>query len=125
MAEPMQISPEAQRMMLQMQTFQQQMQAIGMQKETFHIQSIEIDKALEELGKTNDDNEVFKAVGPILVKSTKKELEKDLKEKKESIDTRLKSLEKQETQLHEKVKETQGKIQEFLKARESKKESAS
>jgi prefoldin beta subunit len=111
---PMQLPPAAQQLLLQMQTFQQQYQAAAMQKEGLMLQKLELDKALEELTKTKDSEEVYKAVGPILVKSTKAELVKELGEKKETAELRLKSIDKQEEKLKEKLKETQDKLQALL-----------
>lgn len=111
---PMPLPPAAQQLLLQMQTFQQQYQAAAMQKEGLMLQKLELDKALEELAKTKDGEEVYKAVGPILVKSTKAELVKELGEKKETAELRLKSIDKQEEKLKEKLKETQDKLQALL-----------
>lgn len=113
-----QLPPQAQQVLLQMQTFQQQLQNVALQKESLSVQNVEIEKALEELRKLKENEDVYKAIGPILVKSTKKDLEKDLKEKKETIDVRLKSMDKQETKLRERLKESQDKFQEFLKSSE-------
>jgi prefoldin beta subunit len=111
------LSPEAQQILMELQTYQQQMQTVMMQKESLSIQNMEIGKALEELGKTEYDD-VFKAVGPILIKSTKKDLNKELNEKKEMIDIRVKSLQKQEVRLKEKMKEAQERFEEIFKGQE-------
>ena len=117
------LSPEAQRVLIELQTFQQQMQTVLIQKESLNIQSMEIDRALEELNKTGHDD-VYKAVGPILIKSTKKELNKELNERKETIELRLKSLQKQENRLKEKLKESQERFEEILKGQEESKATA-
>ncbi len=117
------LSAEAQQILINLQTFQQQMQTVLIQKETLNMQNIEIDKALEELNKTKHDD-VYKAVGPILIKSTKNELNKELNERKETIELRLKSLQKQEKRLKEKLKESQEKFEEALKGREESKAAA-
>jgi prefoldin beta subunit len=111
------LSPEAQQILMELQTYQQQMQTVLMQKESLNIQNMEIGKALEELGKTEHDD-VYKAVGPILIKSTKKDLVKELNEKKEMIDIRVKSLQKQETRLKDKLKEAQERFEEIFKGQE-------
>lgn len=111
------ITPEAQQILIDLQTFQQQMQTVLIQKESLNLQSIEIEKALEELKKATTED-VYKAVGPILIKSTKKDLEEELGEKKETLELRLKSLQKQEDRLKERLKESQEKFEEFLKAQE-------
>ncbi|NIO44206.1 MAG: prefoldin subunit beta [Candidatus Aenigmarchaeota archaeon] len=119
----MKISPEAQKTLMELQAFQQQMQTVLLQKESLNMQNMEIDKALEELNKTEHDD-VYKAVGPILIKSTKKELTKELNEKKETIDLRLKSLQKQENRLKDKLKESQEELEKILKGQEEEKVTA-
>lgn len=111
----MQLPPQAQQLLLQLQTFQQQINSVAMQKENMNIQKIETDKALEELQKAKENEEIYKAVGPILVRSSKSNMKKELEERKEMIDLRLKSLEKQDDKLRNKIKENQEKLQEFLK----------
>jgi prefoldin beta subunit len=117
------LSPEAQQILMELQTFQQQMQTVLMQKESLSIQNMEIEKALEELGKSEHDD-VYKAVGPILIKSTKKDLTKELNEKKETIDLRIKSLQKQETRLKDKLKESQERFEDIFKEQEKSKSTA-
>ncbi len=108
------LPPAAQQLLAQFQTFQQQYQAVAVQKEALAAQKIELEKALEELVKVKENEDVYKAVGPILVKSTKAALKKELEEKKETTDLRLGSLEKQEGKLREKLKEGQDKLQALL-----------
>jgi len=115
------LTPETQQILIELQTFQQQVQTVLIQKESLNLQNIEIEKALEELKKiTNED--VYKAVGPILIKSNKKDLETELVEKKETISLRLKSLQKQEDRLKEKLKESQEKFEEIFKKQQGKPE---
>jgi prefoldin beta subunit len=110
----MKLSPEAQQLLMELQAYQQQMQTILMQKESLSMQQMDNDKALEELGKTTHD-EVYKTVGPILIRSTKKDLTEELKERQETIDLRLKSMQKQETRIRDKLKETQDKLEDIFK----------
>jgi len=113
------LTPETQEILIELQAFQQQTQTVLIQKESLNLQNIEIDKALEELKKvTNED--VYKAVGPILIKSNKKDLETELTEKNETIDLRLKSLQKQEDRLKEKMKEAQEKFETIFKKQHEK-----
>ena len=111
---------EAQQMLMEIQMFQQQMQAVSVQKETLSLQNTEIEKALEELAKSKDSNDVYKAIGPILIKATAKSLEAELKEKKETIGLRLKSLEKQEARIRDKLKEVQEKLEGLIKSSQGK-----
>lgn len=112
------ISPEAQQILIEMQTYQQQMQAVLLQTESLNLQNIEIERALEEMKKSKE-KEVFKAVGPILIKADKTEVEKEFNEKKELINVRLKSLKKQEERLKEKITEAQEKFERAFKSQET------
>jgi prefoldin beta subunit len=98
-----------QQLLNQAQLYQQQVQNILAQKETLNIQLIEIGKALEELGKTREAD-VYKIAGPILIKSKKADVKKDLKEKEDTIRNRLKTLESGEKRIREKIEELRGKI---------------
>jgi len=113
------LTAEAQQGLLELQAFQQQMQTVLIQKESLNIQNMEIDKALEELEKVKNED-VFKAVGPILIKSEKEKLKKELEERKETTNLRLKSLQKQENRLKERLEETQKKLEEVLRGQENK-----
>jgi prefoldin beta subunit len=114
----MKLTPEAQQILMEMQASQQQIQAVLMQKESLNLQNAEIDKALEEMKKT-EEKEVFKVVGPVLIKAEKTKVEKEFEEKKELIDVRLKSLKKQEDRLKEKIKESQEKFEKQFKPADS------
>jgi prefoldin beta subunit len=86
------------------QVYQQQLQIITNQKEALGLQMKEIEKAKEEMGKVKDED-VYKIAGPILIKSKKADVEKDLLEKEEFIKTRVKTIEKSEQKIREKMSE--------------------
>jgi prefoldin beta subunit len=113
------LPPAAQQLLVQMQTFQQQYQMIAVQRESLAVQKMELDRAVEELSKTGDKEEVFKAVGPILIRSTKAALLKEMNEKKETADARLDSLESQMKKLREKMAEAQTKLQALMAGKQS------
>ena len=94
---------------------QQNLQAILMQKQQLEIESAEIDKALEELKKAGENDAVYKAAGPILIKANKEEVIKELEEKKELANTRSTVLTKQEDRIKDSLKEAQSKLDEMLK----------
>ena len=105
------MSDDTQKLLEQAQVYQQQMQGIIAQKEAMNLQLLEMTRALEELGKSKE-TEVYKLSGPVLIKAKKAEVEKDLKEKKETLDLRVKSLEKSEARIKEKVEELRKKLTE-------------
>jgi prefoldin beta subunit len=93
---------------------QQQLQGIMTQREAMGLQVMEIKKALEELGKTKE-KEVYKVAGPILVKAGKAEAVKDLKEREESLEVRLKALEKEEKRIKIRIDEIKEQLTAALK----------
>ena len=93
---------QTQQLLGQAQIYQQQIQGILTQKEILSTQMLEIEKALEEIGKTKE-SQVYRISGPILIKASKKDVKKDLQEKKEMIALRVKSLEKNEKNIKDKI----------------------
>jgi len=108
-------SPEdPNQLVAQFQNYQQQMQSLLIQKESLKMQSIEVDKALKELEKTQQKS-AYKISGQIMVSKPVEELKEELKEVKENIDVMIQSLQKSEDRLTSKLKELQEKLQEFMK----------
>ncbi|MGB9707785.1 MAG: prefoldin subunit [Candidatus Pacearchaeota archaeon] len=86
----------------QLQISEQALQNLLLQKQVFQFEFVETNNALEELKKTNQE-EVFKIVGSLMIKANKSDLEKELERKKDIINLRLKAIEKQETELKNKL----------------------
>ncbi len=98
-----------------LQQLQQNLQAIMMQKQQVEIEIVETDRALEELKKIGTDDIVYKSAGPLLIKSKKEDLLKDLGEKKELSNTRAMVLAKQETRVKDNLKEVENKINQMIR----------
>lgn len=84
----------------QLQMLEQSLQSYLGQKQSFQVQQIEIDSALSELEKTESAYEIM---GNVMVKSDTNNLKEKLTKKKEVTELRIKSIEKQEEQLKEKI----------------------
>ena len=110
-----QMPPWLQEQIAKMQQSQQNLQSILMQKQQVEMENAESDRALEELKKAADDDQVFKYAGTILIKSDKKSLIDELEEKKELSKTKSTVLTKQEERLKTSLQEQEQKIQEMLK----------
>jgi prefoldin beta subunit len=102
-----------------LQQLQQNLQAIMMQKQQIELEIVETERALEELSKTTTSDSIYKAAGPLLIKSDKDTIEKDLTEKKELANTRVMVLGKQELRVKENLKEVENKINQMLKGTHS------
>jgi prefoldin beta subunit len=91
----------------QLQLLEQNLQNFLVQRQQFQQQIVEIESALGELESTT---QAYKIVGNIMVASDKDKLKKDLEKKKEVLDLRIKTLEKQEKQLKDKASQTQSEV---------------
>ncbi len=115
MAAGQQIPPWLQEQLAKMQQSQQNLQSIMAQKQQLEIENLETEKALEEIKKAGENDDVYKHAGSILIKSTKKDLIADLEERKELAKTRTSVLLKQEEQVKQNLKEQESKITEMMK----------
>ena len=104
----MDFSPETQEKIAQLQLFEQNMHSFGTQKRGIQSQMLELDNALKELETAK--GQVYKIVGTIMFHAEKETLGKDLKEKKDMLDLRIKSVEKQEKAIEEKAKKLQAEV---------------
>ena len=77
------IPPWLREQLTRLQQMQQNLQAILMQKQQLEAESVEIEKATEELKKSEQDEVVYKSVGPLLIKTKKDDTLKELDEKKD------------------------------------------
>ena len=105
---------EARNLVAQFQNTQQQLQALLIQKESMKVQSMEIDRALEELTKS-DQKSAYKISGQIMISKSLEELTKELQETKENVEIKIKSMEKTEERVTNKLKELQSKLKEVMK----------
>ena len=102
----------------QLQVIEQNLQQLLGQKQQFQGQMVEIDSALEELKKTED---AYKIVGNVMIKVAKDDLNKELGEKKERTEVRMKSIEKQETKLKESAESLRKEVMEEMDKSKKKK----
>ena len=96
---------------MEAQQLQQQLQSLTTQKYQLETQMKEMEITIEELENLGDDAVVYKNVGNLSLKVKDIDaLKKELIEKKETLEVRIKSLERQE----EHIKEKYSAIQERL-----------
>ena len=96
------LDEETQQKIQQLQMKEQSFQQLLMQKNAFSMESNETDLIIKEVEKTK--GEVSRIIGnQVVIKSTKEDILKDMKKKKELIDTRMKTIDEQEKQFSEKI----------------------
>ena len=108
--------PWLQEQLGKLQQSQQNLQSTLAQKQQVELEQAEYEKALEELKKASDDEQVFKHAGSILIKSTKNDLIAEIEEKKELSKTKSTVLAKQEERIKASLQDQEAKIQEMIKS---------
>ena len=96
--------------LMQFEQSRNQLMGISGQKQQLQTQAMVLGKSLEELDKTTE-KKVYKAVGNILILSDVAPTKKELKETKENLDLRVKTLQKQEDALIQKLNHLRSRIQ--------------
>ncbi|WP_457554748.1 prefoldin subunit beta [Candidatus Pyrohabitans sp.] len=112
-----QLPPQLQHQLAQFQQLQQQAEAITTQRLQMELQLKEVARALDEVQKLGEDAEVYRSVGNLLIKSTRDDVEKELKERKETLELRISTLKRQEEKVTSRLKELQVKIQDAIRSR--------
>lgn len=103
------LDEETQNSIQEIQILEQNFQQVMQQKQLFNMESAETDYALKEIEKA--DGELFKIVGgQVVIKTTKESLVADLNKKRELIELRLKTINKQEKELSERIEELRSTI---------------
>ena len=87
-----------------LQLLQQNLQNISAQKQQYENQLVELDSALTELLTTE---KAYKIVGKLMIASSSQKLIKELQEKKEVAQLRLRNFTKQEEHFKRSVEEAQ------------------
>jgi len=111
------ISPQLQNQILQFQQIQQQLQAVTAQKMQIEAQVKEMDLGIEAIRGTDKDTPIYRMVGGLLIQTKDHEaLLKEIEEKKETMEIRLRALEKQEKHLRDRYSELHEQISKVLGA---------
>lgn len=106
------MSSDAQEKLQQLQMIEQSLQASLSQKQSFQVQQVEIKSALEAL---SGKQRAYKIIGNILVDTSAESLRKELEEKNEIVQIRLRALDKQEEKIKEKSKVLQSEVLRAMK----------
>lgn len=112
----MKITKETQEKIQELQVLEQNLQQVLIQKQAFQLEMNETESALSEIAKTKED--IYKIVGSIMIKADKSETEKELKEKKDILSLRLKSLEKQEENFSAKTEKLREEVMKMMETKE-------
>jgi prefoldin beta subunit len=104
------ISPKVQNQLNMLQQLQQQLQTILQQKAQYEMAVREAKRAQEEIKDSADDAVMYMSVGTVMIEKKKEVVDAKLTEKVETLELRIKSLEKQEKMLQGKFEQLQSQI---------------
>ena len=104
------LSPKVQNQLGMLQQIQQQLQTILSQKAQYEIAVREAKRAKEEISDAADDSVMYMSVGTVMMQKKKEVVNTKLSEKIETLELRIKSLEKQEKMMQGKFEQLQAQI---------------
>ena len=107
------MDPNLEKEIVEYQKMEKQLEAVTAQLLQLQAQKQEMENALELLEKAGDEP-IYKSAGSVLVKVGKEEAVKDIKEKMELLELKLKTLKDQESALKNKIERLTKKLQEEL-----------
>ncbi|ABS56333.1 prefoldin, beta subunit [Methanoregula boonei 6A8] len=111
------ISPKVQNQFAMLQQVQQQLQTVLSQKAQYEMAVREAKRAAEEVKDAADDTPMYLSIGTVMVQKKKDYIDGKLTEKVETLELRIKSLEKQETLLQGKFEQLQSQIKAALEGK--------
>lgn len=104
------IPQQLQHQLGQYQQIRQQYQEIALQRRRLETQLSEAKSAVEELDKLQSGEIIYKSVGNLMIRVEKEEAKKELAERIETLDLRIKVHQRQETKIVNRMKEMESKI---------------
>ena len=111
------ISPKVQNQLSMLQQLQQQLQTILQQKAQYELAVREAKRAQEEIADSADDAVMYMSVGTVMMQKKKEVVDAKLTEKVETLELRIKSLEKQEKMMQGQFEQLQAQIKAALEGK--------
>ena len=109
-----QLPPNVQERIQRLQQLQNTLQQLLLQKQRVEIEMNESSRALETLENVDAEAKVFKSVGAVLVERPKEDIVKDLTERMDFLEMRVKVIDKQEVKAKERLDTLQATLQKEL-----------
>lgn len=112
------IPPKVQNQLAMLQQMQQQLQTVVSQKAQYEMTIREAKRAVEDLADVPEDAAVFMNVGSIMMQKSKEQVLVSLNDRAETLDLRVKSLEKQEKALQSRFEQLSSQIRGALEGKQ-------
>ena len=111
------LSPKVQNQLSMLQQIQQQLQTILSQKAQYEMAVREAKRAQEEISDSGENAVMYMSVGTVMMQKKKDVVNTKLTEKIETLELRIKSLEKQEKLMQGKFEQLQAQIKAALESK--------
>lgn len=108
------ISPKVQNQINMLQQLQQQLQTVVTQKNQYELAAQEARRALEEINEAPAEASIYMTIGTVVVEKPREQVIEKLKEKTETFEIRIKSIERQEKTFQEKFEKLQAQVRQSL-----------
>jgi len=106
--------PEAQEKIEELQELQETAQQVAEQKEQAQAALNETKTALDALDDVDEDAEMYREIGEVLVETEYAAAHEDLENKVDSLEVRVEQLDKQEGRVEEQFDDLQSELQQML-----------
>lgn len=109
-----QLPSDTRERLMRFQQLQNTLQTLVVQRQRLELELNETERALKALESVETEKRIFKSVGALLVEKDKDTVVKELSDKKELLEIRVKSMASQEDKSRKRVLELQKSLQKEL-----------
>ncbi len=111
------IPPELESKLIRLQELQEQLRLLTIRRQQLELQLREIEHTLEQVEKLESNVEIYKTTGYIMFKVSKDRILEELKDRKETLELRIKVLRKQENSVRKQFEDLRKDISKSLPTR--------
>lgn len=108
------IPPELQTQLLKLQQLQSQLERLAYEKSIIEGELREVNEVLKELSNLPQDSPIYKIIGNLLVKQDRNNIQNELNERKELLELKSRTYQKQEGLLRKQLEDLQKKVNELV-----------
>ncbi|QKQ99912.1 prefoldin subunit beta [Metallosphaera tengchongensis] len=108
------IPPDLQTQLLKLQQLQSQLERLTYEKSVIESELREVNEVLKELASIPQDSPIYKIVGNLLVKQNISNVQNELNERKELLELKSRTYQKQEGLLRKQFEDLQKKVNELV-----------
>ncbi len=110
------LPPQLQQKIMDLQGLQQRAETFRAQSMQLKLQLEDIEKATAEIDALEDPNAIiYKAIGAVLVRANKDKIKEELNDQKETIEMRIKVIEKQAEKTNKNIQDLENEVKNSLK----------